>query len=134
MSDTVTKITTTLQSDCTCEVFNDDEIASPSDECFGCYDDDLMYLRDEVIAKWVEVNGYASNTVRIDGKGLGWQNLSGYKVVALDNVATSLNINGDFRVVFTLDGTELTAQRWSHDEPMGGAVFTFTLVDDSELE
>jgi hypothetical protein len=93
-----------------------------------------MYLRDEVIAKWVELNGYASNTVRIEGKRMGWEGFYGYKVVILDDVAESLNLRGDFRIVFTLKGTELTARRWSHDEPTGNAVFTFEFVgDDAEI-
>lgn len=121
-----------IQSDCTCEVFNEDEIAIPSDECFGCYGDDLMYLRDEVIAKWVEANGDdASNAVRVEGKSMGWQFLDGYKVVTLDDVAESLNLRGDFRIVFTLNDWELTARRWSHDEPMGSAEFVFEFVDDN---
>lgn len=129
MSDTLEKIEATITSDCTCE----DEYGN-ANFCYGCYEDDLEFLRDEVIAKWVEVNGYASNTVRIDGKGMGWQYLNGHKVIALDDVAKSLNLQGDFRIVFTLQGTELTARRWSHDEPMGSAVFTFELVDDAQRE
>lgn len=126
------ELVATIQSDCTCEVFNEDEIATPSDECFGCYGDDLMYLRDEVIAKWVEANGDdASNAVRVEGKSMGWQFLDGYKVVILNDVAESLNLRGDFRIMFTLKDTELTARRWSHDEPMGSAEFVFEFVDDN---
>jgi hypothetical protein len=130
-----TELVVTIQSDCTCEVFNEEEIPTQSDDCFGCYGDDLMYLRDEVIAKWVEVNGDdASNAVRVEGQSMGWQYLYGYKVVILDDVAESLNLRGDFRIVFTLKGTELTARRWSHDEPTGHAVFTFEFVgDDAEI-
>jgi hypothetical protein len=133
MSDTVeqTELVATIQSDCTCEVFNEEEIPTQSDDCFGCYGDDLMYLRDEVIAKWVEANGDdASNAVRVEGKSMGWQFLDGYKVVILSDVAESLNLSGDFRIVFTLKGTELTARRWSHDEPTGRAEFVFEFLDD----
>lgn len=127
MSDTVEKIQATITSDCICE----DEYGN-ANFCYGCYGDSLEFLRDEVIAKWVEANGDdATNTVRVEGKSMTWQFLDGYKVITLDDVAESLNLRGDFRIVFTLNDWELTARRWSHDEPTGRAEFTFEFVDDN---
>jgi hypothetical protein len=73
---------------------------------------------------------------RINGEGMGWTRVSGYKVVPYDKVAEALFLDGDFRIVFTfLDGiltkAPVKAVRYSHDEPVGAS---FTIVAASEFD
>jgi hypothetical protein len=131
-----TKLKATLTTDCVCESAsidsNGEEVWTTGEDCFGCYDDSVEWLR-VLVRTWAKENGLPSETVRIEGTGLGWQKLSGYKVVDISEIE-NLDLSGEYRIEFTLDGKELTAQRWSHDEPMGGARFTFAFVDDSERD
>jgi hypothetical protein len=46
----------------------------------------------------------------------------------------ALSINGDFRLVFTYEDGEMSAVRYSHDEPTGTGKFEFRLATDDELE
>lgn len=103
-----------------------DEWIEP-ESCDGiCYEDDKNNLV-ELIDEWVQHNTFTDNTlIRIDGSGMGWRSVSGYKDVPVTEVAEALFLSGDFRVRYELsENFVLTAQRWSHDEPMGSAVFTF---------
>jgi hypothetical protein len=117
--DTLERLTVTLQSDCICT--NEDE--TNSDECFGCWDDSL-YDFDELISAWRERAGIDADLVRIEGRGMTWQSLSGHAITNLDTLYKALTINGDFRIELQLEGETLTARRYSHDEPMGCS-FTF---------
>lgn len=117
-----------ITTDCQCQTENDETGEfSPSNECFGdCYEgqkEDVFYLLDE----WIQHNNFTNNTlIRIDGSGMGWRSVSGYKDVSVADVAEALFLNGDFRIRYELSQNfVLTAQRWSHDEPMGSAIFTF---------
>ena len=110
-----------VQSDCIC--LNEDE--TPSDSCYGCYDDAVDNLK-YLITEWADAQGKEFSNVRIDGTGMGWQRESGYAMAPLYRVAEALSIRGDFHIVFTLEDGKLTATRSSHDEPTGGAHFTFT--------
>lgn len=126
--DTLEKLTVTLQSDCTCT--NEDE--TMSDDCFGCWDDSL-YDFNELISAWRERAGIDEEKVLISGRGMTWQRVSGHAIADLDNLYKPLTINGDFRVVITLDGETLTAVRYSHDEPMGCS-FTFEPYAEQDEE
>lgn len=117
-----------ISTNCSCEKEN--EVTGefePADNCYGdCFEDSkeqLTYL----INDWLEHNTFTDNTlIRIDGSGMGWRSQSGYTDVTLDKVAEALYLNGDFRIRYELsENFVLTAQRWSHDEPMGSAIFTF---------
>ena len=97
-------------------------------ECDGsCYEDDKSCLAD-LIDEWANYHTYTDQTlIRVDGSGMGWRSVSGYKDVTLDKVGEALYLNGEFQIRYELSADyELTAQRWSHDEPMGSAIFTFT--------
>ena len=118
---TIEKQEVVVQSDCVCT--NEDE--TPSDSCYGCYDDAIDNLK-YLITEWADAFGKDFANVRIDGTGMGWQRESGYAIAPLYRVAEALSIRGDFLITFTLEGKELTATRSSHDEPTGGAHFTFT--------
>jgi len=96
-------------------------------ECDGfCFEDDKSNL-DALLDEWIQHNTFTDNTlIRIDGSGMGWRSQSGYRDVTAGEVAKALYLNGDFRIRYELsENFVLTAQRWSHDEPMGSAIFTF---------
>ena len=119
--DTLEKQVVTLESNCTCT--NEDE--SPSEDCFGCWDDSLSnldYLKDE----WVKrIGGKPFSSVVSHASGMGWMKTSGHASVSFDKLHRAVTLNGDFTITFTLEGNELTASRSSHDEPTGGARFRF---------
>jgi hypothetical protein len=80
---------------------------------------------------WRKTVGVDWNTVRITGRAMNWDKVSGEAVVSFDKVLDALKINGDFNLRFKQEGTVLTATRSSHDEPTG-AGFTFTLIKDED--
>ena len=130
-----------LVSDCTCEEYDEETGESKVDEqgdpiqsivCFGCYDDDKTYIQDEIITTWVERNGFEMTTpLKVNGKRMTWQHLSGYTVATPETLIDKLTINGDFTLRFTLTGNTLTVVRSSHDEY--GAGFEFEKIDESEV-
>jgi len=124
--DTLEKLTVTLQSDCTCT--NEDE--TMSDDCFGCWEDSVEYFK-EIISTWRERAGIDADLVRIEGRGMTWQSLSGHAITNLDTLYKALTIRGDFRLEFKLEGETLTAVRYSHDEPMGCS-FTFAPYESED--
>lgn len=114
-----------LSTNCTCE----NEDGTPSDDCFDCYEmdkDNFIY----VLEQWKERQVDTTNTVRIDGRGLTWQGLSGYAITEFDGLLDRLMINGDFTLRLSLDGDTLKCSRTSHDEH--GASFTFSFVEDED--
>jgi len=118
--DTLEKFVVTLQSDCTCT--NEDE--TPADDCFGCWDDSI-YLFDELISAWRKNANIETDRVFIAGRGMTWERLDGHATADIDTLYKALTIRGDFRLEFRLVGAELTATRYSHDEPVGCS-FAFT--------
>lgn len=118
-----------VSTNCSCEVLNEETNEYEfSDYCFGdCYQD-AKYNLDELIAEWVMANNFNDYTlIRVEGSSIGWRNLNGYKDIECKDVAETLFLNGEFTVRYELSkANELTARRWSHDEPMGTGIFTFT--------
>jgi len=112
--------TATLDTTCVCS----DEEGNYLENCYGCFDDSLEWVK-EVINNWTEAINFDGTEVRVDGRAIGWQRLSGYLETTVDELPRALGINGEYRLVFTLDGSGLSIQRYSHDEPTG-ASFTVT--------
>jgi hypothetical protein len=113
--------TVEVNTSCVCE----DDFGS---ECYELSIEDLNY----VLGEWVKISGSkATDYVLIEGKGMTWQRLSGSAVVDFDNLYESLKFGNDFRITFTLNDDELTAVRYSHDEPMG-ATFKFSFSPQVE--
>lgn len=115
-----------LTTDCTCEYYDENDELVPSDDCMGCYEDELFDLR-EKLELWIE--HHDASYIRVEASGLGWRNLSGYTVITATpkHVIDLLTLNGDYRAEFYFDAEDnLTARRWSHDEPTGTGLFTFT--------
>jgi hypothetical protein len=118
---TLDKQTVELDNSCTCT--EDDGSYAPY--CLGCWDDSKE-LYAEMLEDWKKAVDFGDEqVVRIDGRAMTWLRREGYAVVDADKVLDALTINGDFRLVFTLDGAELTCIRYSHDEPTG-ASFSFS--------
>jgi len=124
--DIMEKHTVELTSDCTCT----NEDGTPSNDCFDCWDDSVWLFKD-LMNTWRKTVGVEWDTVRVTGKGMGWQRTSGEAVIPFDEVLELLKINGDFNLRFEREGKVLTATRSSHDEPTG-AGFTFTLIKGEE--
>lgn len=102
-----------------------------ADSCFGCWDDSESNFY-EALSEWRKEVGVDWDLVRIDGVGMGWQGRSGYAITKFDKALESLTIRGDFRINAKWEGNSFTASRASHDEPMGGARFVFTLVKEND--
>jgi hypothetical protein len=88
-----------------------------------------------LIAQWE--HNYAPESwegnVRIEGSGMGWQRVSGRAIVDMTDILPALRVNGDYRLVVTLDGGELSAVRSSHDEPCGASFrITFTNEESNQ--
>lgn len=140
--DTTEVIKAELESNCTCEEYDDETGESKLDEqgnaiqsqeCFGCYDDDKTYIQDEIITTWVERNGFEMDTpLKINGERMTWLSRSGYAFATPETLIDKLTLNADFTLRFTLTGDTLEVVRASHDEM--GALFEFAKIDESELE
>ena len=112
-----------LTNSCTCE----NEDGSYINECLGCYEDDKSNL-EYLLRDWATANNFDGDNqlVRIEGRGMTWQNREGSTVIEFESIIDALQINGEYRLTFTLDGANLTASRGSHDEYH--ALFKFTIV------
>ena len=117
-----------ISSSCICY---DDE-GNPIDDCWGCYEDAKENLHHFLI-QWLGENNAPSGTmVYIQGKDMTWQRLDGHAAVSANLILSTLELDrADYRIEFTLNGKELTAKRWSHDEPMG-ASFTFSIQKEQD--
>lgn len=124
--DTMESNAVELTNNCVCT----NEDGTPSDDCFDCWEDSVWLFKD-LMNTWRKEVGVDWDTVRVTGKGMGWQRLSGEAVIPFDEVLELLKINGDFTLLFKREGKVLTATRSSHDEPTG-AGFTFTLIKGEE--
>ena len=69
--------------------------------------------------------------VKFFSKNMNWDRVSGYTYAEIDDGLQPLYINGDFRLVVTRDGDNLTVVRYSHDEPVG-ASFVLTVEPQPE--
>lgn len=135
MSET-TLTTVTLTTDCHCDIYDEETgefVPSDGTDCFGCYDTDWDDFIENIYEPWLAVIGADdSTTIRIDGTGLGWRRMSGWASVSARDIHSTLRIDGDYRIEYRFDGTDLTAVRWSHDEPVGTGVFTFAIDANNE--
>lgn len=117
-----------LSSECKCVEFDEDDNEIQSQDCWGCYKESLEYLTLE-LGHWAKANGYDDDVIiRVQFSGVSWQRVNGYGDITLTDIPEFLTLNGDFRIVFelTADYLTLTARRYSHDEPTGTGLITFT--------
>lgn len=122
-----------LVSTCYCEV--EDETTGEltwSNECFGCFEDDKEYFKDEFLMPYLNSKGWDEDTViRVIGERMNWDSSSGWTEVPAKDLLKALAINGDYtlRVEITPE-KEMTITRSSHDEY--GASFRFELSPEQE--
>jgi hypothetical protein len=123
------KYTASVTTDCVChEEDGIDEV------CFGdCY----YWQKEDVFAllgMWKERNGLDEDTtILISGEQMGWTRASGVKLTNFLELDGALSLdNSDFRIEWYLEYNKLTARRWSHDEPTGTGLFTFTIIPTEE--
>ena len=115
--------TITISSSCICT----DDDGNPSDDCWDCYQDAKDNLHYTIVNWLGENNASTDAVIEIQGKNMTWQRLDGAAEVNANSILSTLELDrGDYRIQFRLDDKELTATRWSHDEPMG-ASFTFSI-------
>lgn len=129
--------TYTLSSDCSCESYDDNDNLVPSNECFGCYDDDKALLV-EALDSWIAE--LELSHIQLEGKGIGWRR--NYDSFILDanseELIKALQIRGDFRIEVEIPDEDadhdLNAKRYSHDEPMGASFYIvgLTTCDDPD--
>lgn len=123
-------VTHEITNACICENYDEDtDTYSPADSCFGCWSDEVSNLEYEIVKPWRDANGFDEDTnVRVDFNGMGWRKTSGYGIIKATAswVISALSINTEWRVVFTLDNGQLSAVRYSHDEPVGTGKITFS--------
>jgi hypothetical protein len=123
---TINKQTVSVTTDCLCDP---DEDTVNDGVCYGeCYE----WQKEDVFAllgEWQLLNNVdEDDTIRINASSVGWQGRSGYKDTDILELHGALSLNGDFKIEWYLEGNELTARRWSHDEPVGTGIFTFDIL------
>ena len=137
-------LTAEITTHCTCTKVDEDgnEILDsygepePAENCDGyCYEMAVEDLYEGLVKDWLAKKGLALDDIlRVDGTSMGWRHQSGWAVTKADKIHESLAVNSDFILRFTLDGDDLYAVRYSHDEPVGTGRFTFTLATDEDKE
>jgi hypothetical protein len=133
MDTTITTREFEMTSDCTCASFEseDSDTLIPSDECFGCWEDDKDNFKYEILNPWLEANGWDEDTiVYVYSGNMNWNKVAGWTNVRAGEAIDCLTLNGDFTLRYKLDGKDLTCARSSHDEYR--ALFTFSKAEDAE--
>ena len=131
---TIEKYTVSVTTDCVCYTENDETGEHDfSNECFGdCYEsqkEDVFWL----LGMWQALNDIdEDDKILITGTGMTWQKLSGWKETDILELHSALSLDGDFRIEWYLEDNELTARRWSHDEPTGTGLFNFKVFKGEE--
>ena len=120
------KQTVTVTTDCLCGEGDTDTLTEYcSGECYEWQKEDVFAL----LGEWQLLNNVdEDDTIRINASSVGWQGRSGYKDTDILELHGALSLNGDFKIDWYLEGNELTARRWSHDEPVGTGIFTFDIL------
>jgi hypothetical protein len=121
---TIEKQTASVTTDCQCT----NEDGTPmEDNCYGeCYEWQKEGVF-ELLGEWQLANGVdESDPILIEVDKIGWTNASAYKWTTMLELDRALSLDGDFRIEWYLEDNKLTAKRWSHDEPMGTGLFTFS--------
>ncbi len=125
-----------LSNTCSCEVYDEDtDTSTPSDYCYGCYQDDLDNIKHDLMNKWLTANDFELDTpIKIIGSKMTWRGLSGYKITTPENLISSLTGDYDYTLRFyaNADYTALRVVRSSHDEL--GASFEFERATQDELD
>ena len=104
-----------------------------TDWCDGaCYEYKIEELEEYLLPAFMAVYNQPEY-LRIEGKRMGWQSRSGYKVIKATHkeLWDALTFSGDWSLNYKLEGNSLTITRYSHDEPTGAS---FTIKPDTGEE
>ena len=104
-----------------------------TDWCDGaCYEYKIEELEEYLLPAFMAVYNQPEY-LRIEGKRMGWQSRSGYKVIKATHkeLWDALTFSGDWTLRYVLKGKSLTVTRYSHDEPTGAS---FTIKPDTGEE
>jgi hypothetical protein len=123
---TINKQTVSVTTDCLCGEGDTDTLTEYcSGECYEWQKEDVFAL----LGEWQLLNNVdEDDIIRINASSVGWQGRSGYKDTDILELHGALSLNGDFKIEWYLENNELTARRWSHDEPVGTGIFTFDIL------
>ena len=131
---------TIITNTCTCEIYDEDtDATTPSETCYGCFDDNLSDLKFDILHPWLNALGLdADETILLlNGSHMGWLNQYGVIMAraTAPSIIKAMSINGEYSIEFMLsdDKREMSARRSSHDEPMG-AWFRFTAVSEEAAD
>ena len=106
-----------------------------TDWCDGaCYEYKLEDLEEYLLPAFITAHN-EPEYLRIEGKRMGWQARTGYKVIKATHkeLWDALTFSGDWSLHYKLEGNSLTITRYSHDEPTG-ASFTITPDKGEDIE
>ena len=103
-------------------------------DCYGMCFDLMLEDFEQLVNEWIDANGdQATDAIRIDGTRMGWESSDGYFLGKTKELLPALGLRGEWRLVFELAGTELSVQRYSHDEPTS-ASFKVSFIDTKDLD
>lgn len=128
-------IKATLDSDCTCEYYDEDtDTSKPSESCYGdCWTESKDDFTENLLKPYLAVKGWTMDTpIKVSSSRMTWQGCSGWAYTTPERLVDTLTLNGDFRLEFEFDGNDLTAVRYSHDEPVGTGKFVIELSDEND--
>jgi hypothetical protein len=120
------KVEVEMTNDCTCQMETEDGSYVASLECYGCFDDMKEELFAEILKPFMDLHKVDKLTLLYaQAAGLTWQRVSAETTVSIEKL-----LNGDFgairggdwKMVYTLEDGELSARRYSHDEPTGASI------------
>jgi hypothetical protein len=134
--ETQERLSITLDTDCSCSSYDEDlDQDVPLDYCEGtCWEDQVMNFQDSILDPWLTAsNATDAKRIGIKGRGMTWQRLSGEAITNAERLLDTMSFGHEYRLVFTLDNNNLTATRYSHDEPMGSS-FEFQVMRDTTCD
>ena len=122
-----------IGSTCICETYDEDtDTSTPSDYCYGCWQDEAENFKYEILKPWLEANGFDEDTVvHVFSGNMNWNKVAGWTSVRAGEILDCLTLNADFILRFKLSDKTLTCVRSSHDE--FGALFEFAKIADNNF-
>lgn len=134
MNNLISADTYYLSTECDCEYYDENDELVPAESCDGWCWTDAKDLLIDGINKWLERNNVEA--LEVKAERMNWNGVAGLTWLPSDaeRIIELLTLDGDFRLEFYITSEALSARRWSHDEPVGTGLFTFTPVPASVLD
>lgn len=111
------------------------ELRDIAEGCGGWCWDEAVTFGEYAIEDYLKSVGNPRH-LRIEGRAMGWQRRSGWTDVPAtwQKIREALSLDrADFRLSFKVEDSEMTATRYSHDEPVGATfnIFPIKLLPDT---